>query len=98
MSVNTLLPHWRQFGSGHGVQHVQGILMLTTEKAIYRSSNGDQWYLVEEPGSERMFVRHQPNRASGGQSSLIEVADFLSEGHGPQHEALLRLLANIGNA
>jgi len=57
--------------------------MPTTERAIYRSSNGDQWYLVEEPGSERIFVRHQPNRASGGQSSLVEVADFLSEGHGP---------------
>jgi hypothetical protein len=69
--------------------------MPTTERAIYRSSNGDQWYLVEEPGSERIFVRHQPNRASGGQSSLVEVADFLSEGHGPQHEALLRLLGNV---
>ena len=68
--------------------------MATTEKAIYRSSNGDQWYLVEEPGSERMFVRHQPNRASGGRSSLIEAADFLAEGHGPQHEALIRLLGN----
>jgi len=69
--------------------------MPNTEKTIYRSPNGDQWYLVEEPGSERMFVRHQPNRASGGQSSLIEVADFLAEGHGPQHEALLRLLGNV---
>jgi hypothetical protein len=39
-----------------------------------------------------MYVRHQPNRASGGQSLRIEVEDFLSEGHGPQHEALLRLL------
>ena len=69
--------------------------MPTTEKTIYRSPNGDQWYLVEEPGSEQLFVRHQPNRASGGQSSLIEVADFLAEGHGPQHEALLRLLGNV---
>ena len=68
--------------------------MPTKEKAIYRSSNGDQWYLVEEQGSERMFVRQQPNRASGGQSSLIELADFLLEGHSPQHEALLRLLGN----
>jgi hypothetical protein len=63
-----------------------------TEQAFYRSSNGDQWYLVQEPGTERMYVRHQPNRASGGQSSLMEVPEFLSEGHGPQHEALLRLL------
>ena len=65
-----------------------------TEEVFYRSSNGDQWYLVQEPGTARMSVRHQPNRGSGGQSSLIEVAEFLSEGHGPQHEALLRLLAN----
>jgi hypothetical protein len=65
-----------------------------TENAFYRSSNGDQWYLVEEPGTERMFVRHQPNRASGGQASVMEVAEFLSEGHGPQHEALLGFLGN----
>jgi hypothetical protein len=43
-----------------------------------------------------MLIRHQPNRASGGQSSLMEISDFLSEGHGPQHEALLRLLEEIG--
>ena len=62
------------------------------EKVFYRSSNGNQWYLVQEPGAERMYVRHQLNRASGGQSSLVDVEDFLSEGHGPQHEALMRFL------
>jgi hypothetical protein len=40
-----------------------------------------------------MCVRHQPNLASGGKSSVIDVSAFLSEGHGPQHEALLQLLA-----
>jgi hypothetical protein len=44
-----------------------------------------------------MYVRHQSNRASGGQSLRIEVEDFLSEGHGPQHEALLRLLGKNGS-
>ena len=63
-----------------------------TGKVFYRSSNGDQWYLVQEPGAEKMYVRHQPNRASGGQSSLMELADFLPEGHDPQHEALLHVL------
>jgi len=63
-----------------------------TDTVIYRSSNGDQWYLVHGVESEQMFVRHQPNRASGGQSSLTDIDEFLSEGHGPQHEALLRLL------
>jgi hypothetical protein len=65
------------------------------EKEVYRSSNGDcwyLWYLVRDPGSERMLVRHQPNRASGGSSSLICVEDFLAEGHSPQQEALLRLI------
>ena len=71
-----------------------------TEEAFYRSPNGDQWYFVQEPGAGRMYVRHQPNRASGGQSSPVDVEDFLSEGHGPQHEALLRLLGKaevLGN-
>src|SRR5437899_1151265 len=47
--------------------------MPVTEREIYRSSNGDQWYLVQERGSDRGYVRHQPNRASGGQSSLTDV-------------------------
>jgi transposase InsO family protein len=59
----------------------------------FASPNG--LYRVQEPGSNRVFVRHQPNRASGGQSSLMDVRDFLSEGHGPQHEALLHLLGNV---
>src|SRR3982751_1972352 len=63
-----------------------------SEQELYRSSNGDCWYLVREPEAERMFVRHQPNRASGGSSSLICVEDFLAEGHGPQQEALLRVM------
>jgi hypothetical protein len=66
--------------------------MTETETAFYRSSNGDQWYLIQESNSDQMSVRHQPNRASGGQSSIVELSEFLSEGHGPQHEALLQLL------
>ena len=69
--------------------------MPATEKELYRSSNGDRWYLVQEPGSNRGYVRHQPNPASGGQSSLTDVRAFLAEGHGPQHEALLRLLGKV---
>jgi hypothetical protein len=63
-----------------------------SEEEVYSSSNGDSWYLVRDPESERLLVRHQPNRASGGNSSLISVEDFLAEGHGPQHDALLRLI------
>ena len=62
------------------------------ETELYRSSNGDQWYLVQAPGSVQKFVRHQPNAASCGKSTLISANDFLAEDHGPQHEALLRLI------
>ena len=61
---------------------------------IYRSSNGDQWYLVLD--TEGMSGRHQPNAASGGRPSLTDVSAFLSEGYGPQHEALVRLLNDVG--
>jgi hypothetical protein len=72
--------------------------MPGAETIFYRSSNGDQWSLRQEPGADRLSIRHQPNRASGGQPAILEVSDFLSEGHGPQHEALLRLLEDRAGA
>jgi hypothetical protein len=72
--------------------------MPAIEKELYRSSNGDRWFLIREPGSNDMFVRHQPNLASGGRSSVITVDGFLAEGHGPQHDALLRLIADAAAA
>jgi hypothetical protein len=66
--------------------------MLGNTSGFYRSSNGDQWDLIQEPGSEALLVRHRPNKASGGVSSTMGIDEFLSEGHGPQHEALLRVL------
>lgn len=65
--------------------------MQPQEVPFYSSSNGDRWFLRKEPDSWR--VRHQPNRASGGRPSIVEASEFLSEGHGPQHEALRQLLA-----
>jgi hypothetical protein len=66
--------------------------MTDGEIAFYCSSNGDRWFLIQRPDTKQMSVRHRPNRASGGAPSILEVSEFLSEGHGPQHEALLRLL------
>jgi hypothetical protein len=68
--------------------------MPSSESAFYRSSNGDQWFLVKGTGLEPLHVRHQPNKASGGQSSTMEITEFLSEGPGPQHDALVRLLGS----
>jgi hypothetical protein len=66
---------------------------MAAETLIYKGANGDEWYL--EADSERMRVRHQPNRR-GARSSVRDLSDFVSEGPGPQHEALLGLLHEIG--
>jgi len=61
---------------------------MPDEIAFYKSSNGDRWYLL----TDAQLVRHEPNRASGGKASMASVDEFLAEGHGPQHEALICLL------
>ena len=65
---------------------------MPDEIPFYESSNGDRWILLVDRGSDEMQVHHRPNRASGGQPSTVKLHDFLSEGHGPQHEALIELL------
>jgi hypothetical protein len=62
---------------------------------IYRSPNGDAWFLCHEHKSGHAFVKHHANPASGGTETDIEVDDFLAMGpRHPQHEALLRLMAD----
>jgi hypothetical protein len=42
------------------------------------------------------MVSHQPNKASGGRASEIDVEVFLSQdGRGPEHQALIEALANL---
>jgi hypothetical protein len=63
---------------------------------IYRSSNGDRWELVRTGDPACILVRHIPNSSSGGQTTDITVADFLSiDGPGPEYAALRRHLASI---
>jgi hypothetical protein len=60
---------------------------------IYASPNGDRWTLVRDTRSGDMVVRHEPNRASGGQTSEIDVEAFLARtGQAPEAVALRRLL------
>ena len=49
-------------------------------RELYASSNGDRWLLAHEPGSGRVFVRHEPNLASGGRAAEFEIGDFLTRG------------------
>src|SRR5260370_6897967 len=72
--------------------------MTFQSRELYRSGpNGDQWSLVRETESGRVFIEHKPNISSGGQTSHMEIGDFLVHGgHGPEHQALLRLIGALG--
>ncbi len=65
-------------------------------RALYNSPNGDRWLLCRDTDTDRVFVRHEPNAASGGRISEIEIGTFLSRGPlNPEHQALLRLTATL---
>jgi hypothetical protein len=59
---------------------------------IYESSNGDAWYLCEDPATGLPAVKHSTNVQSGGHDSYLEVEAFLLKGNGPEHQALRQLL------
>jgi hypothetical protein len=81
------------------------IKMRVQTRLLYSSSNGDRWYLAREgsaqegsarEGSQHVFVTHEPNPSSGGRVSHLEIGEFLlREGHGPQHQELLRLISTL---
>ena len=54
---------------------------MMQRRELYRSApNGDQWSLVREPASGRVFIEHAPNVSSGGRTTHIEIEDFLAHG------------------
>jgi hypothetical protein len=70
--------------------------MPQAARELYRSANGDRWSLVLDDAVGRPQVLHEPNRASGGQASRIEIGDFLiRDAHGPQHAELLCLIGSL---
>jgi len=71
--------------------------MTLQRRELYRSApNGDRWSLVRETASERVVIEHQPNASSGGQTTYVEIRDFLMDGgHGPERQALLRLIGTL---
>jgi hypothetical protein len=65
-------------------------------KELYNAPNGDRWTLCRDTAG-KLVVFHQPNEASGGQTSETEVNMFLSfGGHGPEYQALREALADLG--
>lgn len=70
---------------------------MTERRELYRSPNGDCWYLGREPSNGNAFVIHQPNGPSGGQLTPIALSEFLGSGSNdrPEQRALLRLIATL---
>jgi hypothetical protein len=64
----------------------------TEMRQLYRSPNGDSWFLARDPATGTAFVRHQANAPSGGHVTDIELGTFLSGPRNPEREALLRLI------
>jgi hypothetical protein len=65
-------------------------------RELYKSENGDRWFLARDTHSGRVFVRHEPNLPSGGRPSETELYDFLRKGAaGPEHQALIRLIGEL---
>jgi hypothetical protein len=68
---------------------------LSDRRELYRSPNGDTWFLGREPANGHAFVIHQPNAPSGGRLSHIDLGAFLREGAGPEQQVLLRLIGTL---
>jgi hypothetical protein len=75
----------------------QGVVMAIQFRELYRSApNGDRWVLARNTEAGRVFVRHEPNLASGGQPADIEIGAFLvAVGNGPEKQELLRLIGTL---
>jgi hypothetical protein len=70
--------------------------MAVQTRELYRSANGDRWHLARDSDSGRVFIRHEPNLASGGQVADAELGAFLSRaGLGPEKQELLRLIGML---
>ena len=69
--------------------------MKTERRELYSSPNGDSWYLCRD-GGDKILVVHEPNAASGGRPSLIELSAFLApKNQGPEHQALRHLIGTL---
>jgi hypothetical protein len=74
-------------------------MKVSNRTELYRSPNGDCWYLERDPANGHGIVIHEPNQSSGGRSSRMEIADFLLPGSdGPEHQALLRLTGSLAGS
>jgi hypothetical protein len=64
-------------------------------RQLYRSPNGDTWFLARDPETGLAFVRHQANAPSGGHRTDIDIGAFLNGPRNPEQAALLRLIGTL---
>jgi hypothetical protein len=70
--------------------------MPEAERLIYHSPNGDAWYLVRA-STGHVYVRHDPNRPSGGKPGRMPLGAFLEQGGGPEQQELMRLIGTLAD-
>lgn len=75
-----------------GLPSVYRSMKRADTRQLYRSPNGDAWFLARDPATGLAFVRHQANAPSGGQITDLEIDAFLSGPRNPEQDALLRLI------
>jgi hypothetical protein len=52
--------------------------------------------LAHDANTGEVFVRHEPNRPSGGEVADIDIGAFLiAPGSGPEKQELLRLIGTL---
>lgn len=70
--------------------------MSNPSREFYTSSNGDRWLVVKVGERGEIFVRHEPNRASGGQPCEVDIETFMARGpDSPEGNALIGLLDQL---
>ena len=74
-------------GNAHGSEPDQYRM-----EQLYRSPNGDTWFVARDPMTGLAFVRHQANASSGGQVTDVEIDAFLGGPQNPERDALLRVI------
>ena len=54
--------------------------MAVETRELYSSANGDRWFLAHEAVTGRVFIKHEANAPSGGQTTDVDIGEFLRRG------------------
>jgi hypothetical protein len=69
--------------------------MTIQARTLYTNSNGDTWSLCRNRDGD-VVIFNEPNRASGGKPSEVDLSTFLAKGNrGPEHQALRKLIGEL---